>query len=314
MKQAAGIPIRHFDRIDSTNAEARRLADQGELGPLWLWADEQTGGKGRMGRHWVSEPGNLYATLLFSIAAEPHVATQVSFVAALAVHDMVSALRPDLRPLIKWPNDVLIGGAKFCGVLAEVVGTNPTRIAIGCGMNGAHAPEGTPYPVTHLSSPPPCGEGLGVGVAQGSTRGPPPQPLPTRGRGLGVESVLQQLAATLSNRLNLWDEGRGFPAIRQAWSERALGLGEQVTAKLGAQEIHGIFAGLAADGALILNAADGQAITMGAIQDTANDARLMRIKTLPDRDGTIKIVPRPRPPTVPSLPTPTKIPPAFTSK
>ncbi len=225
--QAAGIPVRHFDRIDSTNAEARRLAEQGERGPLWLWADEQTGGRGRMGRSWVSEPGNLYATFLFAISADPGIAAQVSFVAALAVHDMVTALQPAAQPSIKWPNDVLIGGAKFCGVLPEVVGANPTRIAIGCGVNVAHAPHGTPYPVTCL------------------------------GAAIPVESVLQELSLSLSKRLKIWDEGRGFPAIREAWGARALGLGGAVTATVGAKEIHGIFTGLAADGALILTAADG---------------------------------------------------------
>ncbi len=227
MKLGTGHPVVHFDRIDSTNAEARRLADQGERGPLWLWADAQTGGRGRLGRTWISEPGNLYATFLFSIAAGAEVAAQVSFVAALAVHDMVMALRPELAPRIKWPNDVLIGGAKFCGVLPEVVGANPARIAIGCGVNVALAPDGTPYPVTAL------------------------------GAGLQVESVLQQLDASLSNRLRIWDEGKGFPAIRLAWSERALGLGGEVTANPGTKESRGIFTGLAADGALILTERDG---------------------------------------------------------
>lgn len=232
----AGIPVRHFERIDSTNAEARRLADQGERGPLWLWSDEQTGGRGRMGRNWVSQPGNLYATLLFSMAAEPNIATQTSFVAALAVHDMVKALRPDVEPRIKWPNDVLIGGAKVCGILAEMVGTNPTRVAIGCGVNVAHAPSGTQYPVTYLNSPP---------LADGE--------------GYAVESVVRELAISLSNRLKLWDEGRSFAAIRQAWSARAVGLGEQVLARLGAQELCGTFVGLAGDGALIMKTADGTA-------------------------------------------------------
>ena len=257
MKDAGGYPVRHFDRIDSTNAEARRLADDGERGPLWLWADEQTGGRGRMGRNWVSEPGNLYATFLISVAADPTAATQVSFVAALAVHDMVSVLRPDLSPRIKWPNDVLIDGAKFCGVLAEVVGTSPVRIAIGCGVNVAHAPEDTPYPVTHLNFPlqyhsnvrhPSEGWGpasSGIPAFAGMTE-----------QKVSVESVFQELALNLSNRLKLWDEGRGFPAIRQAWGERALGLGGKVTARLGTKDIHGIFTGLAADGALILTAAD----------------------------------------------------------
>jgi BirA family biotin operon repressor/biotin-[acetyl-CoA-carboxylase] ligase len=224
---ASGHPVRHFDRIDSTNLEARRLADDGERGPLWLVADEQTLGRGRLGRSWVSEPGNLYATFLFSIAEGPQAAAQVSFVAALAVHDAVTALRPELNPRIKWPNDVLIGGAKFCGVLPEVVGESPTRIAIGCGINIAHAPEGTPYPVTSL------------------------------GADLAAATVLTELDASLTRRLAQWDEGRGFAGIRADWAARALGMGGHVTATSGVRQLTGTFKGLAADGALILAQADG---------------------------------------------------------
>jgi BirA family biotin operon repressor/biotin-[acetyl-CoA-carboxylase] ligase len=222
-----GHPVRHFDRIDSTNLEARRLADDGERGPLWLLADEQTLGRGRLGRQWVSEPGNLYATFLFSIAEGPQAAAQVSFVAALAVHDTVTALRPELSPRIKWPNDVLIGGAKFCGVLPEVVGENPTRIAIGCGINIAHAPQGTPYPVTAL------------------------------GADLAVATVLADIDANLTRRLAQWDEGRGFAATRADWASRALGLGGSVTANSGTRQLTGTFTGLAPDGALVLAQADG---------------------------------------------------------
>ena len=224
---ASGHPVRHFDRIDSTNLEARRLADDGERGPLWLVADEQTLGRGRLGRSWVSEPGNLYATFLFAIAAGPQAAAQVSFVAALAVHDMVTRLRPELSPRIKWPNDVLIGGAKFCGVLPEVVGETPARIAIGCGVNLAHAPQGTPYPVTAL------------------------------GRDLAPATALEELDASLTRRLAQWDEGRGFTTIRDAWSARALGLGGAVTATSGTRQLAGTFTALAPDGALLLAAADG---------------------------------------------------------
>jgi BirA family biotin operon repressor/biotin-[acetyl-CoA-carboxylase] ligase len=222
-----GHPVRHYDRIDSTNLEARRLADEGECGPLWLVADMQTGGRGRLGRDWTSEPGNLYATFLFSIADGPQPAAQVSFVAALAVHDTVMSLKPALAPRIKWPNDVLIGGAKFCGVLPEVVGGSPTRIAIGCGVNVAHAPEGTPYPVTAL------------------------------GPELALGTVLDQLDLHLTHRLAQWDDGRGFAAIRQQWAERALGLGGGVTASLGEKRLVGTFDGLASDGALILKQPDG---------------------------------------------------------
>ncbi len=245
-----GHPVRRFDRIDSTNSEARRLADQGERGPLWLWADEQTGGRGRMGRAWVSEPGNLYATFLFAISAGPEVAAQVSFVAALAVHDCVSHLRPGISPVIKWPNDVLIDGAKFCGVLPELVGANPTRIAIGCGVNVAHAPAGTPYPVISL------------------------------GRQIAIESVLRELDASLSKRLKIWDEGKGFANIREAWSARALGLGEAVTATAGTAELHGTFSGLAADGALLLKRADGAVIPIhsGEVKFAALEAQRQKAR------------------------------------
>jgi BirA family biotin operon repressor/biotin-[acetyl-CoA-carboxylase] ligase len=244
-----GHPVRHFDRIDSTNLEARRLADLGECGPLWLLADEQTGGRGRLGRNWVSEPGNLYATFLFAIAEGPQAAAQVSFVAALAVHDSVVELRPGLEPRIKWPNDVLIGGSKFCGVLPEVVGADPVRIAIGCGVNIAHAPEGTPYPVTAL------------------------------GHGLTVAQVLAVLDQHLTHRLAQWDEGRGFSAIRQDWAARALGLGGGVSATAGPRRVTGTFQGLAADGALILCEADGTLTAIHAGEVSFAELEALRRKT-----------------------------------
>jgi biotin-[acetyl-CoA-carboxylase] ligase BirA-like protein len=148
LKLPAGHRLVHFERIDSTNAEARRLAEAGETGPLWLWADEQTAGRGRLGRSWVSEPGNLYATFLFSSGAPAGVVGQVGFAAALAVHEIAARLLPGADVKLKWPNDVLIGGAKFCGLLAETIGGT---IALGCGINLASAPSGTPYPVTSLA-------------------------------------------------------------------------------------------------------------------------------------------------------------------
>ena len=246
MKLASGHRVLHFERIDSTNAEARRLAEAGERGPLWIVADEQTGGRGRLGRSWISEPGNFYGTFLFAIEADPGVAAQVSFVTALAVHDLVVKLLPDEVPLIKWPNDVLLRGAKFCGLLAEVVA--PSVVALGCGINIAHAPKTTPYPVTAL------------------------------GHGLTVESILQELDASLANRLKLWDEGRGFAAIRDAWMARAVGVSGAAAAPLGGREILGIFKGLADDGALILELADGSQKPIHA-----GEVRFAEIETLRKR-------------------------------
>ena len=223
MKLPTGHRVVHFERIDSTNSEARRLSEAGERGPLWIWSDEQTGGRGRHGRAWVSEPGNLYVTCLFQTAAPASAAAQISFVAAIAVHELVSSLLPKAGFFLKWPNDVLMDDAKFCGLLAEVVDTNPTRIALGCGINLAHAPSGTPYPVAALG----------------------PQFTP--------DSVLQKLAVSLWHWLEIWDEGRGFPTIRSAWLERAAGVGKEVSV----EGVSGRFEGLSADGALLITLADG---------------------------------------------------------
>jgi BirA family transcriptional regulator, biotin operon repressor / biotin---[acetyl-CoA-carboxylase] ligase len=223
LKLPAGHRVVHFERIDSTNSEARRLAEAGERGPLWIWSDEQTGGRGRQGRAWVSEPGNLYVTCLFQTAAPASAAAQISFVAAIAVHELVSGLLPKAGFFLKWPNDVLMGSAKFCGLLAEVVDTSPTRIALGCGINLAHAPSNTPYPVAALGSQ------------------------------FTPDSVLQKLAVSLWHWLEIWDEGRGFPAIRSAWLERAAGVGKEVFV----EGMAGRFEGLSADGALLMTLADG---------------------------------------------------------
>ncbi len=223
MKLPAGHRLIHFERIDSTNFEARRLAEGGECGPLWIWSDEQTGGRGRLGRTWISEPGNLYVTFLFQTAAPGSAVAQISFVAALAVRELASHLLPDHDFLLKWPNDVLMAGAKFCGLLAEVVGSGPTCIALGCGINLAHAPAGTPYPVA----------ALGGQFAPGE--------------------VLPQLASSLSKWIEIWEEGRGFPAIRKAWLEKAAGLGKEVSV----DGLIGLFEGIGTDGALLVALSDG---------------------------------------------------------
>ncbi len=223
MKLPAGHRLIHFERIDSTNAEARRLAEGGECGPLWIWSDEQTGGRGRLGRTWISEPGNLYVTFLFQTAAPGSAVAQISFVAALAVRELASHLLPNEDFLLKWPNDVLMSGAKFCGLLAEVVGSGPTCIALGCGINLAHAPTGTPYPVASLGSQ------------------------------FKPEEVLPQLASALWKWIEVWGEGRGFSTIRKAWLERAAGIDKEVSV----DGMIGRFEGIGTDGALLVTFSDG---------------------------------------------------------
>ena len=106
---AAGYRLAAHATLASTNAEALARARAGERDPLWIVAAQQTAGRGRRGNEWMSPPGNLYATLLLTDPAPPECAPELSFVAALALHDAILERAPQLRAVLalKWPNDVL---------------------------------------------------------------------------------------------------------------------------------------------------------------------------------------------------------------
>jgi BirA family biotin operon repressor/biotin-[acetyl-CoA-carboxylase] ligase len=225
----------HFEAIDSTNAEAHRLAKEGERGPLWIVADLQSQGRGRLGRHWVSEPGNLYATFVFTLAGSALVASQIGFVAALAIRDTALGLLPrGSGPIkIKWPNDVQLGGAKFAGILPETVAQSTEgriTVALGMGLNIAHAPQGTPYAVTALAR---------------------------HGGVITPRACLDALDRSLAHWLTVWREGQGFAEIRQNWLAHAAGLGQDFVGVVNQKEVQGRFADLGDDGAMILILSDG---------------------------------------------------------
>jgi BirA family biotin operon repressor/biotin-[acetyl-CoA-carboxylase] ligase len=225
----------HFEAIDSTNAEAHRLAKEGEFGPLWIVADLQSQGRGRLGRHWVSEPGNLYATYVFTLSGTALIASQIGFVAALAIRDTALAVLPRGAPpiKIKWPNDVQLGGAKFAGILPEIVGQSTAGrilVALGMGLNIAHAPEGTPYPVTALAR---------------------------HGCVIAPRDCLDVLDRSLAHWLNVWRKGEGFADIRKEWLAHAAGLGQDFVGVVNQKEVQGKFVDLGDDGAMILGLADG---------------------------------------------------------
>jgi len=237
----SGHRVLHFDRIDSTNAEAKRLADVGERGPLWLWADEQTGGRGRLGRPWLSEPGNLYATFLFPCPAKAPALAQLGFVLALAARAAMAKVLPKAAIGIKWPNDLQIDGAKVCGLLCETVATMPQAVALGCGINVAHAPTGLPYRATALVQ---------------------------HGAKIDVAELLRALDEALIEWLALWNEGEGFALIRRAWEEAAVGFGLPTEVVMGERRMRGTFSGLAESGALLLALPDGnvEAIHAGDVR------------------------------------------------
>lgn len=209
--------------LDSTNEEARRLADAGEVGPLWIMAERQSAGRGRRGRAWHSPEGNLATTLLLRPDAPQAVTGQLSFAAALAVADTASHFAPDAAIAVKWPNDVLAEGKKLAGILLEG-GSN--WLAIGIGINLAGHPDGTEFPATSLTQ---------LGIAA-----PPP------------EAALTVLAARFAHWYDLWMQG-GFGSLRMQWLARAKGVGTHIRARLPQETREGVFEGIDETGALLLN-------------------------------------------------------------
>jgi BirA family transcriptional regulator, biotin operon repressor / biotin---[acetyl-CoA-carboxylase] ligase len=226
-----------LDEVGSTNTEAFKRAEAGERRPLWVVARRQTQGRGRSGRSWGSEPGNLYASLLQAIACPQSAVHQISLLAGVAVIDAIRAVAggaglAGLR--LKWPNDVLVGRAKCAGILAEsapAAGRAEMTVVIGIGINLAWHPADIGREATHLAA-------HGVDVTP--------------------EAMLQALAPAVQGWLDAWQGGAGFAQVRAAWLERGGPIGEPVTVDTGVKPIEGAFVGLDRDGALLLRDAQGE--------------------------------------------------------
>ncbi len=228
----AGVRHVSYDTLGSTNAEALARARAGERGPLWITATSQSAGRGRRGSIWVSASGNLYATLLLSEPSAPELAPQLSFVAALALHDAIAGCTSALGPLlkVKWPNDLLLNGAKLAGILIEGESDSKFAVAIGIGVNCTAHPPDTAFPATDLAA-----AGARVTPAQ----------------------VLAVLSAAMMKRIEQWQRGQGFAGIRADWLKRAAGLGQDIRVRLPERELSGRFEGLDETGRLLLLGANG---------------------------------------------------------
>lgn len=245
----AGFTLHHLDAVTSTMDEARLLLASNPPHGQVVWADTQSGGRGRRGREWISPAGNLYMTVAIRNDVPLAHAAECSFVAALALHAALVGLHPSLADSLrlKWPNDLLVDGAKVAGLLLELE-AGGKWILIGCGVNIVSSPGGMPYPVTNL--------------LQEAAYSPPGQ-------------VLQAFVAELQKWRLVWLRD-GFAPIRKAWLGRAKGVGTEVTAKLGDRSVTGVFQDLDGEGALRLRLSDGQVMTIAAgdiiFPDTAGGA------------------------------------------
>lgn len=226
--------IEVVEETASTNADlARRLGAGEHFGEGdWLRAVRQTSGRGRRGREWSAPEGNLSCSTVVGLrAGDPQVPT-LAFVAALAVFDAVAQeLAPSgaggARCLLKWPNDVLVDGAKIAGILLERLGDH---VVVGIGVNIAAAPEVPGRATTSLRAAGGAGDAV---------------------------TVLDRLAGRFAARLEQW-RAEGLAGVLADWQRRATPMGTPLTVTFDDEgTVAGAFAGLDPDGALRLRLADG---------------------------------------------------------
>ncbi|WP_436641813.1 biotin--[acetyl-CoA-carboxylase] ligase [Microbaculum sp. FT89] len=247
----AGYRLESFDAIGSTNDEALKRIRAGESGPIWLVTSSQTSGHGRRGRAWQGPPGNLAASLLLTTSVPVNIAATLGFVAGLSLSDALMRLDIGEASIsLKWPNDVLVNGAKISGILleGEPRDDDASAVVVGIGVNVVAAPQGVPYPAVCLA-------------------------------GLGATVTAEELFAVLSDcwieRCAQWNDGQGMESIRSTWLERASGIGGQVAVKSGPREVHGTFETLDADGRLVVRTDAGERVLVSAGDVHFGDAASM---------------------------------------
>ncbi len=244
---AAGYRLQAFEQVGSTNTEAMSRAREGDRGSIWFVTAEQTAGKGRRQRAWVSPRGNLPCSVLEVLDVAPPIAATVGFAAGLATEEALrkvsleAALRAgpeSFKYELKWPNDVLVGGKKLVGISLDAEAVDG-RLAVvaGIGINVVAAPEGTPTPAVSLAA-------LGVQI--------------------GAEELFSALSDSWVEFHGMWDNGRGFSEIRKLWLARATGLGKPVAIKSVNLTIEGTFETIDAQGCMIVRTPDGQLMPITA--------------------------------------------------
>lgn len=220
--------------VGSTNTECFARARAGDAGLLWLTASRQTAGRGRRGRAWMSEPGNLYSSLLLIDPAPTERLSSLPLAVAIAVHAAIRSVLPlgGEALEVKWPNDILIGRKKTCGILleSEMLPDGRRALVIGIGINILHMPDIAAYGVTRLAD---------------------------HGAAISPEELFAHLFREMAVVLESWNEGRGIAAIVDRWRNVAGGIGEKITVNLPDRSLVGTFAGIDDGGYLLLKSDDG---------------------------------------------------------
>ena len=214
--------LERYAEVDSTNDIIAARALDGEPEGLVVTATAQRKGRGRQGRGWSSPVGNLYLSLLLRPQRPSDETATLSLVVGLALAEAIGD-----RARLKWPNDVLVDGAKVAGILLEA---HDGTIIVGIGVNVTTAPVGTPYPAGSL---------MAAGVE------------------ISAETLLERLLERLAVLYADWQQ-HGFAVLRQRWLDHADGIGAEIRFRKGSVLSTVRLLGLANDGSIAVETADGK--------------------------------------------------------
>ena len=230
-----------FGDVGSTNTVALERVRDGERPPFWVTATRQLAGRGRLGRSWVSEPGNLYATLTLSEPAAPERLPTLSIVTATAARRAIEIASGATALEVKWPNDILLDGAKVAGILLEAHLVDGERVVcIGCGVNCRSHPEHTAYPATNLA-----------------TAGYPVKP----------DRLFASLDDSMDAALAAWHRGERTQPFLDEWLANAHGRDGRVSVGTPGGRVSGTLRGIDGTGRLLLDTDNGRmTITAGDLE------------------------------------------------
>ena len=216
-----------YDLLDSTNEEAKRLADGGASHGAVIWAKRQSAGRGRLQREWISNEGNLFVSFLLEPDCEMEQCGQLSFVSCVAVLDALRPVLPNAQLTCKWPNDILLDGKKVGGILLESMAHADKKarrwVIVGIGINIESFPEDMTMPATSLKA-------AGVEI-------------------ISAKIVLSRVVHHFIQEYDRW-KAKGFAPIRKAWLADAYGIGKQLEVRLPNERITGVMKGIDKEGQL----------------------------------------------------------------
>ncbi|MEC5422485.1 biotin--[acetyl-CoA-carboxylase] ligase [Virgibacillus sp. C22-A2] len=230
-----GKTIIHKQTTPSTQIIAHQAAQEGAAHGTVIIADEQTQGKGRMNREWHSTKNKgIWISIILRPAILPYLAPQLTLLAATVLADVLNT-HAGLRPLIKWPNDILLNGKKTAGILTEMQAEQDQiqYVVIGIGLNVNHEKADLPEDIRSKAT--------SLKIETNNT--------------LAIKEIIQSILLTFEDTYDTYIQG-GFPKIKKKWEGYGFKVGEEIAIKTLRKRWKATFIGIAEDGALVTKAED----------------------------------------------------------